>query len=92
MIKSFRHKGLKLFFETGSNKDINAEHGPKLARILDRLDASKSPADMDLPGYRLHKLTGQERDYWAVWISSNWRITFKFVAEDAMDVDYLDYH
>ncbi|MDP1809269.1 MAG: type II toxin-antitoxin system RelE/ParE family toxin [Actinomycetota bacterium] len=66
MIKSFKHKGLKLFHEAGRNKGINPEHAPKLARILDRLDASKSPADMDLPGYKLHMLTGKKQGQWAV--------------------------
>ena len=51
MIKSFRHKGLKYFFHTGNRKGINTNHAPKLASILDRLDASATPQDMNLPGY-----------------------------------------
>ncbi len=92
MIKTFVHKGLKEFFETGSKKGIQPEHAGKLARILDRLDASTSPQDMNLPGYRLHQLIGQQQDMWSVTVNGNWRVTFYFIGEDAYLVDYLDYH
>lgn len=92
MIKSLKHKGLKTFFETGSKKGIVPEHAPKIARILDRLDASIVPGDMALPGYYLHQLSGQERDTWSVRVSGNWRITFLFEGENVILVDYKDYH
>lgn len=92
MIKSFRNKGLRLFFETGNKKGIIPEHSKKIARILDRLDASTNPGDMNLPGYNLHKLIGKEEGTWSVWVSGNWRITFQFENENAYVVDYLDYH
>lgn len=92
MIKSFSHKGLKEFFETGSKKGIKPEHAPKLARILDRLDASTNAQDMNLPGYRLHPLSGNKRDIWSVTVNGNWRVTFYFAEQDAYLVDYLDYH
>jgi proteic killer suppression protein len=92
MIKSFKHKGLQVFFETGGKKGIISEHADKLARILDRLDASVRPNDMNLPGYRLHKLTGKGEGTWSVWVSGNRRITFQFEGEDAILVDYRDYH
>ncbi len=92
MIKSFVNKGLKDFFETGSKRGIKPEHAPKLGRILDRLDASTAPQDMNLPGYGLHQLKGNKRDLWAVSVSGNWRITFYFEGQDAYLVDYLDYH
>jgi len=76
MIRSFRHKGLeKLFIEDNRSK-INPEHAAKLLRILDRLEASTNPQDMNLSGYRLHELKGKEKNTWAVWISGNWRVTF----------------
>jgi len=92
MIKSFRHKGLQEFYRKGIKRDINPDHASRLARILDRLDASVRPLDMNLPGYRLHQLSGKEKGTWAVWVSGNWRVTFNFEAEDATGVDYLDYH
>ena len=92
MIKSFQHKGMELFYETGSKKKINAAHAPKLGRILDRLNASKAPADMNLPGYKLHQLTGKDQGRWSISVSGNWRVVFAFMDEDAVDVDYLDYH
>jgi len=92
MIRSFKHKGLERFFITGSRKGIQPEHAEKIARILDRLDASISPADMNLPGYRLHELKGKDIGTWSVTVSANWRITFEFVGQDARLVDYRDYH
>lgn len=83
---------MKTFFETGSKKGIIPEHASKIARILDRLDASIAPGDMALPGYYLHQLSGQEEEIWSVRVSGNWRITFLFEGEDVILVDYKDYH
>ncbi|MBM3707789.1 MAG: peptidase [Actinobacteria bacterium] len=92
MIKSFRHKSLEDFFLNGVIKGIIPDHEVKLARILDRLDALLSVKDMDLPGFKLHKLSGKKAKTWSVWVSGNWRVTFYFENEDAYIVDYLDYH
>jgi proteic killer suppression protein len=92
MIKTFRHKGLETFFETGNKKGIIPDHAQKLARILDRLDASVVPNDMNLPGYKLHKLTGREKGAWSVCVNGNWRVTFRFEGKDVVAVDYRDYH
>lgn len=89
MIKSFAHKGLEKFFLTGSKADISADHAKKLARQLAILNVASSPQEMDMVGWRLHKLsTGQ----WSVWVNGNWRLTFRFDGEDAEVVDYQDYH
>jgi len=92
MIISFKHKGLCKVFESGNRKGIKAEHASKLARILDRLDASLQPSDMNLPGYKLHQLLGKDKGTWSVRVSGNWRVTFQFEDEDAIVVDYRDYH
>jgi Plasmid maintenance system killer protein len=92
MIKSFRHKGIQLFFETGSKSGINAQHGNKLARQLMLLNAAKNPQEMDVAGWKLHPLKGELIDHWAVKVSGNWRLTFAFEGEDAVLVDYQDYH
>ncbi|MBM3699469.1 MAG: peptidase [Actinobacteria bacterium] len=92
MIKSFRHKGLEDFFLNNVLKGIIPDHAAKIARILDRLDASLSVKDMDLPGFKLHKLSGKDKNIWSVWVNGNWRITFYFEQGDAYVVDYLDYH
>jgi len=92
MIRLFRHKGLREYYETGNKRGINPDHASRLARILDRLDASVQPADMDLPGYHFHQLSGRGKGIWSVRVSGNWRVTFTFEGEDATDVDYLDYH
>ena len=77
MIKGFLHKGLKAFFETGSKAGIQAQHAPKLARQLARLDAAQAPEDMNLPGWRLHLLTGNLAGHWSVTVNGNWRLTFR---------------
>ena len=92
MIKSFKHKGLERFFYTGDCRRINPQHAAKIARLLDRLDSAVNPQDMNLPGYRLHELSGSMRGTWSVWVSGNWRVIFGFDGTDAIDVDYVDYH
>jgi len=92
MIRRFRHKGLRDFFDNGSKKGINPAHADKLETRLDRLNASVCPEDMRLPGYRLHELSGQEKGTYAISVSGAWRMTFTFEGEDAMDVDYRQYH
>ena len=92
MIKNFRHKGLEAFYSSGSKAGIQAKHSERLRLILARLDAAHEPRDMNLPGLRLHKLTGRLKDFWAVDVSGNWRVIFRFEKQDTADVDYLDYH
>lgn len=92
MIKSFEHKGLKAFFEKGSKAGIQPHHASRLARQLARLDLAKGPEDMNLPGWRCHALEGGLRGHFAVTVNGNWRLTFRFEGEDAVLVDYQDYH
>lgn len=91
MIKSFRHAGLEKFFKTGSKAGIQPAHSGKLEEQLTVLDSAKQPSDMDHPAWRLHRLKGKEK-LWSVWVNGNWRMTFMFEGEDAILVDYLDYH
>ena len=92
MIKSFRHKGLQTFFERGTKAGIQAAHAPKLSRQLARLDAAQSAQDMNLPGWGLHSLHGDQKGHWSVSVNGNWRMTFTFDGTDAVLVDYQDYH
>jgi proteic killer suppression protein len=92
MIQSFRHKGLEQFFLTGSTAGIQAQHAARLRLILARLHASTGPQDMRLPGLQLHPLKGKRTGTWAVSVSGNWRVTFRFDGTDAVAVDYEDYH
>ena len=92
MIKSFRHKGLKRLFETGERRGVSADLADRLRRQLDVLNRARSTADMNLPGYRLHRLKGDRAGTWSVSVSGNWRVTFTFEGEAAFDVDLEDYH
>lgn len=92
MLKSFRHKGLERFFETGNKAGIQPAHATRLRLQLARLDGSTSPEDMKLPGWKCHPLKGTLDVYWSVWVDKNWRLTFTFEGEDAVLVDYQDYH
>lgn len=92
MIRSFAHKGLEKFFCNADKSGIQPQHAPKLRLILGRLNVSMSPEDMNLPGLRLHQLTGDRAGVWSVRVSGNWRVTFRFSGEDAEAIDYEDYH
>lgn len=92
MIKSFRHKGLKTFFEKGSMAGIQAAHAPRLERQLLRLNVAKDPSYMNMPGWNLHPLTANLAGHYAVTVNGNWRMTFTFDGTDAVLVDYQDYH
>ena len=92
MIKSFRHCGIEKLFRTGSKAGIQAKHADKLRLQLFALDNAKSPADMNAPGWKLHRLFGSLADHWAISVSGNWRMTFQIDGEDAILVDYQDYH
>ena len=92
MIKSFRHKGIERFFREGSKAGIQPKHEKRLRVQLGRLDAARSAADMNLPGWKWHPLTGALKGHWAVWVDENWRLTFTFEGTDAVLVDYQDYH
>jgi proteic killer suppression protein len=92
VIKRFAHKGLEAFYATGSKAGIQAVHAPRLRRQLAQLDQATAPPDMNLPGWKLHQLKGNLAGHWAVWVSGNWRLTFKFDGTDASIVDYQDYH
>lgn len=92
MIKSFAHKGIKAFFETGSKAGIQAAHAPRLRLQLAALNRAKKPDDMAVPGWRLHALKGDLAGHWAITVNGNWRLTFRFENGDALLVDYQDYH
>lgn len=92
MIKSFQHKGLERFFSKGSKAGIQAKHAPRMRLLLGRLDAASGPQDMNLPGWKLHPLKGDLKGFWAVSVDENWRLVFTFEGEDAVLVDYMDYH
>jgi toxin HigB-1 len=92
MIIGFRHKGLKLLYETGSSRGVNAAHARKLLSTLAALDAAVGPNDLSLPSYRLHLLKRELLGHWSIWVNGNWRVTFRFVDADVELVDYQDYH
>lgn len=92
MIKSFKHKGIERFFKTGSRAGIQAVHAPRLARQLSALHAARRGEDMNRPGWNWHSLKGSLAGHWSVSVNGNWRLTFTFENDDAVLVDYQDYH
>ena len=92
MILSFKHKGLELFFTTGSTAGIQAKHATKLRLQLDALNRATCPQDMNAPSWRLHPLKGNLKEHWSITVNGNWRITFNFENGHAQIVDYQDYH
>ena len=92
MIKQFKHKGLKRFWETENTRGIQAEHAIKLELQLTRLNAAIQVSDMDVPGWRLHALKGDLKGVHAIDVSGNWRLTFRIEEGHAYVVNYEDYH
>ena len=92
MVRNLRHKALTRFYETGQVRGLPPQFVERLRLILADLDAARQPKDLDLPGYRLHPLRGDMKGYWAIDVSRNWRVIFRFEAGDVYDVDLVDYH
>jgi len=92
MILTFKHRGLERFFKKGDHRGIIAKTEVRTERILDRLDTVVKPEDMNIPGLKFHPLSGTRKDTYAVAVTGNWRITFRFDGKDAIDVDLEDYH
>ena len=92
MIKSFRHKGLKRLYETGSVSGVQTAHGNRVRMLLVALDTAQEIVDMDIPGFKLHSLKGKLKGRWAVSVTGNWRVTFEFREGHAYILDYEDYH
>lgn len=92
MIVSFRHKGLEDFHYDGTKKGIQPKHANRLSGILDMLEAATSTQDLNFPGSELHQLQPKKDGRWAIKVSGNWRITFRFEKGEIYEVDYEDYH
>ncbi|NCS04762.1 MAG: type II toxin-antitoxin system mRNA interferase toxin, RelE/StbE family [Microcystis wesenbergii Mw_MB_S_20031200_S109] len=92
MIESFQHKGLKRFYERGERRGLNPNMIPKIEEILSIFSAAESVEEANIPGYRLHPLTGELKGFWSVRVTGNWRIVFRFEDGNALDIDLVDYH
>lgn len=92
MIQKIRHKGLQKLYRDDSATKINPDHANKLRRILGVLDQASYSDEVNLPGFRLHPLKGEYEGFYAVQVSGNWRVIFRFVEGHVTDVDYVDYH
>ena len=92
VILSLRHKGLEKLYRDGTKKGVQADHVPKLLRVLSALDVAQGPDDLAIPSFRTHRLKGDLAGHYSIWVNGNWRITFRFIESDAELVDYQDYH
>lgn len=92
MIISFKHKGLEVFFHTGSLAGIQPIHRQRLREVLTVLNVAKAPEDLQRPSWRTHRLKGDRNGFYAIWVQANWRLTFRFIDSDVELLDYLDYH
>lgn len=91
MIGTFRHKGLKELFLTGKTHRIGSDVIRKCVRILQLLEAANQPEEMEITGFYFHSLQGKPKR-WSVRVTGNYRITFGWVGETALDVDFENYH
>jgi len=92
VIRKFKHGGLKRLYAKGDRSRVRSDQAGRIALTLADLDSAGKPDDLNLPGYRLHRLKGRLKEYWSISISGNWRITFRFEEGDVYDVDLVDYH
>jgi len=92
MIQSFRHKGLRRYYESGSMSGIQPHHAKRLRMQLAALDSAQLINDMNIAGFRLHPLKGEGKGRWSIWVNGNWRLTFEFRGGHAFVLDYEDYH
>ena len=92
MIVRFRHKGLEQLFASGETRGVSAQQAKRLRRLLASLSTATSPLNMNIAGYQLHPLVGERKGEWAVSVSGNWRLVFRFEGDNATDVDLVDYH
>jgi proteic killer suppression protein len=92
VIKNFKHRGLKRFYEDGDARGIRPDLVDTIERILTVLDDATTPHALNIPRYRLHPLKGDLKGLWSVTVRANWRITFRFEGTDAVDVELIDYH
>lgn len=92
MIRSFRQRGLRRLYERGDVSRLPADQVERIGVALSHLDSARVPSDLALPGYRLHPLKGDLRQFWSIAISGNWRIIFRIEDGDVYDIDLVDYH
>jgi toxin HigB-1 len=92
VIRSFRSKALRQFAKTGESRRLSVQKQGRIRLILNALEAATQPEDLNLPGLRFHRLMGDRAGTYAVSVSGNWRITFRWDGEEAVDVDLEDYH
>jgi len=91
VIGGFRHKGLEEIYLTGKTRRIGSDHARKCIRILQLLEVAGRPEDMSVAGFRFHGLQGNPKR-WSVWVTANYRITFAWSGENALGIDFEDYH
>ncbi len=92
MIKSFKHRGLKRFFEDDDARRLPHNMLERVSLILARLDRAKTIEVMDVHSYHLHELKGDRKGTWSVTVRANWRITCCFEDGHAYDVNFEGYH
>ena len=91
MIRSIRHKALRNYWTKGWTRGLNAKQVPRISRILRALDVASAPEEMDLPGYHYHRLSGKDAGRYPVRVTANFRITFSWLDQDAIDINLEDY-
>lgn len=94
MIKSISHKGLRQLWESGKSPKLPLDQINRIKQMLEVIDSAQNvPQDFEFfKSWRIHPLKGQKKGYWSLSVKENWRIILRFVAQDAFDLDYIDYH
>lgn len=92
VIESITHKGLRKLFQDADASKLNAEHIEKLREILTALDSAATLSDLDLPTFKFHALSGDQKGRYSITVHGNWRVTFEFENGTVKRVNFEDYH
>ena len=92
MIRTFKHAGLKRYFETGKAKGIPADMAKRVQTRLNVLNRARELRDLNLPGFGFHALKGDRKGEYALTVTGNYRLTFRFENSDVLDLNLEDYH
>jgi proteic killer suppression protein len=92
MIESFKHRGMRRYFEDDDRKLLRQDLVERIAVLLGNLDDAKAIEELDIPSLRLHPFEGDRKGFWSITVRASWRIIFPFECDAAKDVELVDCH
>jgi proteic killer suppression protein len=94
-IRNVIHKGLRRFIEQDDASGLQPAVTEKVRRMVSFLqDMEKEDELRTVPSWKAHQLTGSRKGTWSLFVTKNWRMTFRINQNEIeiIDLDYEDYH